>query len=183
MTFLSRKGLYAGVFWSGKQTRSGLKKHHSIFLEGGRPARHCRLEEILGSKKHDVRGGEDIKEKAELIDETTPAKSLDISADALNAFTVLREMTYPYFSLENVSFYKMKKNHEMNHGRSFVGAVQLVLFDPSYNSFLVREHERSAYDSYKADDMKDFLSSREKVMKIGAHVPFLCSTLQFRQCC
>lgn len=72
---------------------------------------------------------DDFKEDAEVIDDTTPAKSLDLPADAREVFGVLGFATYQYYSLRNMDFREMSVEHKINHGESLVGADLLFLAD------------------------------------------------------
>lgn len=82
---------------------------------------------------------------------------------------MLKDAVYPLCTIHNMDFGDMVGEHEMNHFKSLVQAVEAVLADPSYNVRRVREDEHSGYDLFSAKDMKFLDSFCKYFMKLAAH--------------
>lgn len=165
MPFTNREVLYAEVSWPQPQRKAGLKGLHITHAGGGRPAKQHHLVKILASGKPDVRKEYAANEAAKILDEISPAESLDLPANVKESFDVPPDAREPCCLLHTKAPCDKAKEHEINNREFLVGAVDLVLAQALDNIRGVPEDEDSAYDIFSADYVEAFLSFCGEVLK------------------
>lgn len=62
---------------------------------------------------------------------STPANSTDLPGDVIEAFAMIKDAMYPVCTIPSMGFPHMVEEQDLDHGDSFVQAVDIIVDDPS----------------------------------------------------
>jgi DNA modification methylase len=178
---------------SSSKDRSVAYKATPTHTSGGGPSKKRKLNDggsVPGSGRRRVvrrndsvdnvtgQMGEVVVKDEDVLD-VVPALSDELTADAKNAFEVLKTEMDMYVSFYTTDFKNLSQTHGDVNGMDIDGSVDLVLTDPPYNIRREAGRRHSSYDVLTDKGMSDFSEVVDDVLCPGGHAVIFCDFLQF----
>lgn len=106
--------------------------------------------------------------------------SLYLRQEAIEPFIVLKVAMYPVCTMHNMDFRSRVEEHELDHCKSLIQAVDVILTDSPYKTCRVKKKTSTLPMICFSEDMKELVSYCKDVIKPDAHKHMFCRALQIR---